>query len=308
MDLEFHQLDHRYEALRLRKPEVEKRLLASLAEAGQRVPIVVVAGEVESHFVVVDGYKRIRALRILHRDTVCAMRWELPEEDAILIDRFLRTRDSETALEQGWLLREMTQRFELKLEELSRRVGRSVSWVSRRLALVRELPEEVQERVRRGEIVAHAAMKHLVPLARANRRQCVRVAEGIAGNNVSSRQVAQLYAAWRDGTAECRERVAADPMLFVRAQGSLRDNTSTDLASLILRDCDILASTARRARRRLEEASLGVLLPPDREEIERAVRQCRDEVERFGKRLRKEVDDAEARDAGSDPGAVAART
>lgn len=304
MDLEFHQLDPRYEALRLRKPEAEKRLLASLAEAGQRVPIVVVSGEVENHFVVVDGYKRIRALRLLHRDTVFAMRWELPEEDAILIDRFLRTRDSETALEQGWLLQEMTRRFGLRLEELSRRVGRSVSWVSRRLALIRELPEEVQERVRRGEIVAHAAMKHLVPLARANRRHCVRVSEGIAGKDVSSRQVARLYAAWRDGTAECRERVAADPMLFVRAQESLRDQTGSDLISLILRDCDILTSTARRARRRLEEASFGVLLPPDREEIDRAARQFRDEAERFDKRLRKEVHDAEARDAGSDPGAL----
>jgi hypothetical protein len=41
---------------------------------------------------------------------------------------------------------------------------RSVSWVSRRLALVRELPESIQEHVRRGEIVAHAAEKYLVPL------------------------------------------------------------------------------------------------------------------------------------------------
>ncbi len=31
-----------------------------------------------------------------------------------------------------------------------------------------DLPREIQEQVRRGEIAAHAAMRYLVPLARAN--------------------------------------------------------------------------------------------------------------------------------------------
>jgi hypothetical protein len=42
MELEFHQLDLRYERLRMRQPAREQRLLASLADAGQQIPIVVV--------------------------------------------------------------------------------------------------------------------------------------------------------------------------------------------------------------------------------------------------------------------------
>ena len=42
MQLEFHQLELRYERLRIVRPEPERRLLASLAEVGQQVPIVVV--------------------------------------------------------------------------------------------------------------------------------------------------------------------------------------------------------------------------------------------------------------------------
>jgi hypothetical protein len=38
MDLEFHQLDCRYEALRKRDPRKERQLLASLAEHGQLLP------------------------------------------------------------------------------------------------------------------------------------------------------------------------------------------------------------------------------------------------------------------------------
>ena len=45
MQLEFHQLDRRWEHLRVREPHRQRRLLASLAESGQQTPIVVVAAE-----------------------------------------------------------------------------------------------------------------------------------------------------------------------------------------------------------------------------------------------------------------------
>jgi len=42
MQLEFHQLERRWEHLRVRDPRRQRRLLASLADSGQQVPIVVV--------------------------------------------------------------------------------------------------------------------------------------------------------------------------------------------------------------------------------------------------------------------------
>ncbi len=42
MQLEFHQLDRRWEHLRVREPHRQRRLLASLAGGGQQTPIVVV--------------------------------------------------------------------------------------------------------------------------------------------------------------------------------------------------------------------------------------------------------------------------
>jgi ParB family chromosome partitioning protein len=71
MQLEFHQLDRRWELLRVRHPARQRRLLASLAESGQQTPIVVVAAEgAADRYVVIDGYKRIVALEQLGRDTV----------------------------------------------------------------------------------------------------------------------------------------------------------------------------------------------------------------------------------------------
>ena len=78
MQLEFHQLDRRWEHLRVRHPARQRRLLASLADSGQQTPIVVVASEGQpDRYVVIDGYKRIMTLEqwpvkrhILGRDSL----------------------------------------------------------------------------------------------------------------------------------------------------------------------------------------------------------------------------------------------
>jgi hypothetical protein len=91
---------------------------------------------VPEQFVLVDGYKRVRALRRLGHDLVAVTCWDLSEAEALVLDRLMRTGEGATALEQGWLLHELTVRFDLALEDLGRRFARSSSWVSRRLALV----------------------------------------------------------------------------------------------------------------------------------------------------------------------------
>ena len=60
----------------------------------------------------------------------------------------MRLSRQECALEQGWLLWEMAQCFGYSVQELARRFDRSMSWVSRRLALVELLPQTIQQQVR----------------------------------------------------------------------------------------------------------------------------------------------------------------
>jgi ParB family chromosome partitioning protein len=88
MQLEFHQLDRRWEHMRVRHPARQRRLLASLAEAGQQTPIVVVAGGQADRYVVIDGYKRIVALEQLGRDTVEAVVWPMSEAAAVAAGPF----------------------------------------------------------------------------------------------------------------------------------------------------------------------------------------------------------------------------
>ena len=208
MQLEFHQLDRRWQQGRVRRPERQRRLLASLAASGQQTPIVVVTAEGQAdRYLVIDGYQRIQALEQLGRDTVEAMVWPSSELEAVLLEHAMRMSRRLTALEEGWLLEELERRFGYGVEDLAHRLDRSPSWVSRRLALLELLPHEVQQRVRTGEITAHLAMKFLAPMARVSREDCQRMAEVFAQRHCPTREAGQLYAAWRDGSASIRQRI-----------------------------------------------------------------------------------------------------
>jgi len=250
MQLEFHQLDRRWEHLRVRHPARQRRLLASLAEAGQQTPIVVVAAEEPNRYLVIDGYKRLAALQQLGRDTVQAVVWPMGEAEALLLDRSLRLSEHETALEQGWLLEELEQRFGYGLDELARRFDRSTSWVSRRLALVELVPEAIQQQVREGKIAAHVAMKFLVPVARVSLEDCQRMAAALAQHHWDTRQAGQLYAAWRDGSAMVRKRLLDEPELFLKAQRQPEPKVPAAPAAELSRDLEMVAAIVNRASRR----------------------------------------------------------
>jgi ParB/RepB/Spo0J family partition protein len=179
MEVEFHQLVLRYTELRCRDARRERHLMGSLAEQGQQVPVVVVRAEVEGQYVLVDGYKRVRALHKLGRDIVQALVWDLGPAEALILERLMRQCEPDSPIEQGWLLITLRDEHGLSLDELARRFDHSKSWVSRRVSLVEGLPEAVQDLVRRGTIPPHGAMKYLVPLARANKQDCVRMVAGI---------------------------------------------------------------------------------------------------------------------------------
>jgi ParB family transcriptional regulator, chromosome partitioning protein len=279
MQLEFHQLDRRWEHLRVRHPARQRRLLASLAEVGQQTPIVVVAVEGQAdRYVVIDGYKRIAAAEQLGRDTLEAVVWPMREAAAVLLDRSLRLSEHETALEVGWLLAELEQRFGYWLDELARRFDRSVSWVSRRLALVEVLPKAIQQQVRDGKILAQVALKFLVPVARQSLEDCHRMAAIFAQHHCDTREAGQLYAAWRKGSPAVRKRILDDAELFFKAQRQAQEKAPAGTGAELLRDLEMVVAIVNRAQRRLAGAASTEL---DDQQSKTARRQ----IDRIQKRL-----------------------
>ena len=297
MDLEFHQLELRYERLRVIRPEQERRLLTSLAEVGQQVPIVVVQDAEAGRFVVIDDYQRVRSLRRLGRDMVAAGCWPGPEAEALIVTRLMQRAEPESALEQSWLLAELHERFGFSREDLARRFGRSVSWVSRRLALVQELPDSIQQQVRRGELVVHAAAKYLVPLARANRPACLELVAAVGSTRLSSRDWGILYTAYQTGNWVTRQRLLGDPLVFLKSYREMQAAPAVEPVpgDSLLTDLEVLSSTARRADRRLRCGALRNLPIADRQDWDCCLRQSLHEVHRMAQRF-----DQESHDAGSE--------
>jgi hypothetical protein len=178
----------------------------------------------------------------------------------------------------GWLLAELEQRFGYGLDELARRFDRSVSWVSRRLALVEVLPEAIQQQVREGKILAQVALKFLVPVARQRLEDCQRMAAIFAEHRCDTREAGQLYAAWRKGSPAVRKRILDGPELFFKAQRQAQERAPAGTGAELLRDLEMMAAIVNRAQRRLAGAAATEL-------DEQQAKAARHQIERIQKQL-----------------------
>ncbi len=272
MQVELEQLELRYSALRIMDRSRVQRLVASICEQGQQTPVLVLRGEAKS-FVLIDGYARVEALRKLARDIVDAAVLELSEAEALVMGYRLDNTRQRSALEEGWILRELVDGHGLGLEVLARKLDRSRSWVSRRLALVGVLPESVQHAIQQGRLSVQAATKYLVPLARANASQCEQLVEQLDGASVSVRQMGRLYVAWRKGTAPQRDKLCAHPKLFFQVEEATRGHqtaTPDEQVTQAIKELGIIAGLCVRARRRLDEPGVAAKGERQQQGLERA--------------------------------------
>lgn len=95
-----------------------------------------------AQYVLIDGYRQVAALERLGQDTVLAVEASMSEYEALLWHHQQTRERSRTALEEAWLLRALCEQHGQSQAELSRRLGRPESWVSRRLALLTCCPRK----------------------------------------------------------------------------------------------------------------------------------------------------------------------
>ena len=221
LELPLGSLELRYEGLRARRPLAEKRLVASMGESGQQSPVIVVP-DGAGRYVVIDGHKRVRALRILKADVVKATIWEMAAQEALVTVYQMTSGSGWNAVEEGWLVWELVRVAGLSASEAGRRLERSKAWVSGRLGLVENLPEAVLVGVRSGKIGAYTATRHLLPFARANVGECESLATKAIENGFCSREVETLCRYYGTAGREGRQRMLEDPVRFLKALESTR--------------------------------------------------------------------------------------
>jgi hypothetical protein len=192
LHLELRHLRVDYAGIRASDPAAEAKLLASIACEGQKVPILVVCDGPHVHQVL-DGFRRRHALEQLGRDIILAVEWPAGAVEGLIQVRRPRTGSASGPLEEGWLIETLVELHELSLQEVGERLGRTKSWVHRRLSLVHQLPEVVRLKVLRGTPPGYVATTSGVPWARANGDLVAPYCDCVIAHGLSTRQAGTVY-------------------------------------------------------------------------------------------------------------------
>jgi len=260
---DLHRLELRFAQSRLSEPPAVERLARSIERCGQLIPCIAVVLAGDAQWVLVDGYRRIAALRRLGRDTACVEPWTVDLAEALVTVLARASARPFAAIEEALMLRELVHGLGLSEHEVARRSGRDVSWVSRRLQLVCALPETLLAAVRAGTVSSWAATRVLAPLARANGAHAERLLDALKQAPLSTRELRGWFAQYQKAARPTREHLVDHPRLWVQARAA-RDGERA-LVQLragpegeFVRDCRQLAVLAERLRAHLR--SLGPLV------------------------------------------------
>jgi ParB/RepB/Spo0J family partition protein len=216
LHLDLHALIPRFAALRLHDPARLGRLKASLERQGQLVPVVAVPeADKQGHWVLIDGYRRREALQSLGEDRIWVAAWERSVDEALLACLARAPDRTWEAIEEAALIEELARRH--PLQAIAQQLGRDVSWVSRRLSLIKALPEDLLAQVRQGKLSLWAASRILVPLARANPEHARTLTEKLEQEPLSTRELKRLYERYEQAPRAQRQRLVENPGLFLKA-------------------------------------------------------------------------------------------
>lgn len=103
VELEISQINLRYAHTRIMTRESLIRLAASIEQWGQIMPVITV-----SPCVLIDGYRRLAALKLCKRDTVMVEHWNCREDQALLRVLSVGCERRWDVVAQAALLRELT--------------------------------------------------------------------------------------------------------------------------------------------------------------------------------------------------------
>jgi ParB/RepB/Spo0J family partition protein len=213
--IEHHQIDMRYLHTRIIDEKLVEQLRKSIKTCTQLRPVYVIKDKNKSnHFILIDGYLRVLACKECGLDTVNALINEDNEEQALLSALKGDQNRPFHTIEQGLLLDEIANSSGRSMNELAHLIGKSKSWVQRRLMLVRKMPKNILSAVLAGTISPWTAVRILGPLARANKQHSKWLLEYLSKNQASTRELTRFFEHYKKNNKIIRKNMCRNPELF----------------------------------------------------------------------------------------------
>jgi ParB family transcriptional regulator, chromosome partitioning protein len=231
-EVDLHRLELRFAQSRLIDPRAVDALARSIEQSGQLIACIAVVLPQSEQLVLIDGYRRVLALQRLGRDRARVQAWTCDLTEGLLTVLAQAGRRPFAALEEALLLRELVHGQGLSEREVARRCGRDVSWVSRRLALLCGVPDDVLQAVREGVLSTWAASRVLAPLARANSAHASALIAALTTTALSTRELGMWFQHYQQSSRVARERMVSAPRLFIQSLAAQRDQESAKRLSL----------------------------------------------------------------------------
>jgi ParB/RepB/Spo0J family partition protein len=183
-------IDDRYSCYRLIYPKAEQLMSESIKRYGQLTPVIV-SGPQEGRYLLIDGFKRLRASLSLERSELTATVLQAGERALKAAMLHLnRKAHSMTIMEEAVIVRALYREHKLTQVAIATLLGFHKSWVCRRLALIDRLDAEVLEQVRLG-LIGPGIIRELSKLPRGNQSSAI---ETIRKHSMTCRETAQLVA------------------------------------------------------------------------------------------------------------------
>lgn len=226
--IEHHCLQLPYASLRIPRRHLLDRLVLSMENHGQLVPVVVVAKET-NQWILMDGYLRVNALRRLNKDTINCEVWNCDLTEALLMLLTEHQSRPWEAFEEALLLHELHTQHGMSQNKIAIKMGRDKSWVCRRLSLLEQLSEPILQAMIEGKLSKWVATRILAPLARANAMHGQHVLNYLLKNHHSTRELQIFYENYQRSNHQQRSRIANDLSLFFKVQKSLVVEKQTHL-------------------------------------------------------------------------------
>jgi ParB family chromosome partitioning protein len=177
--------------------QVEK----SMRLHGQLQPVI--ARVHEGKHQLIDGFKRLYAAEDLMMETLQCHLLEVDLSQAkVLLLSYNRPHQSMEAWEEAMVLKDLQKTHSLDQRSLARLTGYSRSWVSRRLALIGKMDEEISSEIMMGTLTSSHA-RALTRLPRGNQGDVARV---ITNYRLTSRQSDTLAEAFLKAKDEDEQR------------------------------------------------------------------------------------------------------
>jgi len=159
--------------------QVEK----SMRLHGQLQPVV--ARVHNGNYQMIDGFKRLYASEDLMIETLQCHLLDIDLKQAkVLLLSYNRSHQTMEAWEEAMVLQDLQKTHSLDQRSLARLTGYSRSWVSRRLALIGKIDEEISSDIMMGVLTG----SHARALTRLPRGNQMEVARAITNYRLTSRQ------------------------------------------------------------------------------------------------------------------------